>query len=373
MKVLLQEMLESKRFEDLPLTWNSFDLEGFSKEKTLWDYQQDGIKNALKCLWKYYKDFEEYHRRENLAVNLERKDKFYKWYEDNRLNKDLSIGIAKAKRQIRSLLTSYYPEEDGSIPYVNFINRMSFWMATGSGKTLIIIKLIQILRELVKAGEIPSNDILVLTHRDDLIEQFKRHISEFNASRNDFYIDIRELKEFPERKRGTDNLFKERELTVFYYRSDNLSDEQKEKIIDFRNYANNGQWYVFLDEAHKGDKEDSKRQHIYSILSQNGFLFNFSATFTDIRDIITTAFNFNLSEFIRKGYGKHISLLKQEIRAFKDEEDYNNEEKQKIVLKSLIVLTYINRYYVHSSFSFNYRPQSFVEITYSDTGYRRDL
>ncbi len=102
---------------------------------------------------------------------------------------------------------------------------------------------------------------------------------------------------------------------------------------------------LFLDEAHKGDKEDSKRQHIYSILSRNGFLFNFSATFTDPRDIITTAFNFNLSRFINEGYGKHIAILKQEIRAFRSNEDYTEEEKQKIVLKSLILLTYVKKFY----------------------------
>ncbi len=103
---------------------------------------------------------------------------------------------------------------------------------------------------------------------------------------------------------------------MFYYRSDNLSDEQKEKIIDFRNYDNNGQWYILLDEAHKGDREDSKRQQIYSILSRHGFIFNFSATFTDPREIVTTAYNFNLSEFIRKGYGKHIYIFDQEPPPF---------------------------------------------------------
>ncbi len=173
-----------------------------------------------------------------------------------------------------------------------------------------------------------------------MIEQFKRHVEEFNQS-NETKIILKELKEYPEVKRQG-SLF---ENVVFYYRSDNLSDEQKEKIIDFRNYDNDGRWYVFLDEAHKGDKEDSKRQHIYSILSRNGFLFNFSATFTDPRDIITTAFEFNLSTFIQEGYGKHISILQQEMRAFKDNEDYTGEEKQKIVLKSLILLTYVKKFY----------------------------
>jgi len=84
---------------------------------------------------------------------------------------------------------------------------------------------------------------------------------------------------------------------------------------------------------------------IYSILSRNGFLFNFSATFTDARDLTTTVSNFNLSEFIKAGYGKHIAILQQELRAFRDNQDYNNEEKQKIVLKSLLMLAYARKFY----------------------------
>jgi len=81
-----------------------------------------------------------------------------------------------------------------------------------------------------------------------------------------------------------------------------------------------------LDEAHKGDREDSKRQQIYSIMSRAGFLFNFSATFTDDRDIVTTAYNFNLSEFIRRGYGKHIYVFEQETTAFRKNEDFTESE-----------------------------------------------
>ncbi len=261
------------------------------------------------------------------------------------LEGDLDIKLTRANRSIVKLLTKYYAIRDNKAPYQQFVNRMGFWMATGSGKTLVLVKLLQILHLLIRRGEIPPHDLLVLTHRDDLIEQLKRHVSEFNSMRSDLFIKLRELKEYAEAKRENPTLFKDRELSVFYYRSDNLSDEQKEKIIDFRNYDNNGRWYIFLDEAHKGDKEDSKRQHIYSILSRNGFLFNFSATFTDRRDLLTTVSDFNLSKFIKAGYGKHISILNQEIRAFRDDEDYNNEEKQKVVLKSLIMLAYVQKAY----------------------------
>jgi hypothetical protein len=339
-RTFLKDMVEDLRFEDLPTNWNSFNLENFSKTKKLWDYQQEAVKNAIKVLYKYYEDFFDYQEDENLERNQERKEAFYQWYIDNNLDEDLDIRLDRRKRGIYNLLTEYYPSEGSKIPYKNFINRISFWMATGSGKSLVIIKLIQILSELIKRKEIPPYDILFLTHRDDLIGQLKRHIEEFNQV-NEPKIFLRELREYPEVKRQPSLLG----LTVFYYRSDNLSDEQKEKIIDFKNYDNNGRWYIFLDEAHKGDREESKRQHIYSILSKNGFLFNFSATFTDPRDIITCAYEFNLSSFIESGYGKHISVLKQEVRAFRDKEDYTGEEKQKIVLKSLILLTYIKKFY----------------------------
>lgn len=72
------------------------------------------------------------------------------------------------------------------------------------------------------------------------------------------------------------------------------------------------------------------------------FLRNFHG---DARDLATTVSNFNLSEFIKAGYGKHIAILQQELRAFRDDQDYNNEEKQKIVLKSLMMLVYAGKFY----------------------------
>jgi type III restriction enzyme len=244
---------------------------------------------------------------------------------------------------LREYYADYIDAQTGKVAYEAFINRMGFWMATGSGKTLVIVKLIELLGRLRRLGEVPPCDILFLTHRDDLIEQLKRHVDEFNASHSDTLIVLYELKEYAAVKRERRSLFQDNEIAVFYYRSDNLSDEQKEKIVDFRNYDNDGRWFILLDEAHKGDHEDSKRQHIYSILSRNGFLFNFSATFTDPRDIATTVYNFNLSEYIRRGYGKHLLVLQQELGAFKDKKDYPAEEKRRLVLQTLILLAYVRK------------------------------
>lgn len=340
---LLEKMANDIRYDSLPPSWNSFSLTTFSKKKTLWDYQKKAVENAVKILKTYYEDIEDWNPTKVLEANHTRKAEFFKWYQNNGLEEDLDIGLNRANRNIVNLLEEYYEINNNKIPYHHFINRMGFWMATGSGKTLVLVKLIQILSLLIRRREIPAYDILILTHRDDLIGQLKRHVDEFNSAHGDFFIKLRELKEYPDVKRENPTLFRDKELTVFYYRSDNISDEQKEKIIDFSNYDNSGRWYIFLDEAHKGDKEDSKRQHIYSIMSRNGFLFNFSATFTDSRDVLTTVSNFNLSEFIKAGYGKHLSILEQEFRAFRNDEDYNGEEKQKVVLKSLIMLAYVQK------------------------------
>jgi hypothetical protein len=330
----LETLLNDIPFESLPPGWITFNLEAFSRSKKMWDYQQRALQNALKALWKYYEDFGEAAPSEVAGANAWRKERFMAWYQENDIPLDPDLPLGR-KRDNAALLGDYFPvvfsplsggsqrgvRGEGSIPYHHFINRMGFWMATGSGKTLVIVKLIELLAGLMKSGCIPVRDVLMLTHREDLLQQLREHVNNYNAAGGSLYISLKELKEYPQVKRGLPSLLSHQEITVFYYRSDNLSDEQKERIIDFRNYDNNGQWYVLLDEAHKGDKEDSKRQHIYSILSRDGFLFNFSATFTDPRDILATAAEFNLSSFIEAGYGKHISILKQENRAFRKQED----------------------------------------------------
>jgi hypothetical protein len=336
--ILLQRLLDQIAPSQLPTNWRGFDFESFSRDKTLWDYQRQALEYALKALWKYYGQSEK--------TVEERKRQFYRWYKDSGLENNLDLSLDKssaAKRKLAALQETYFEVDDGdTLPYWQFINSICFWMATGSGKTLVIVKLIELLHELIKRGEIPNHDILILTHRDDLLTQVQEHIADYNTS-GDLYLDLHELRDYSEVKRAQPNLFVENERTIFYYRSDNLSDEQKEKIIDFRNYDNDGNWYILLDEAHKGDREDSKRQQIFAILARKGFLFNFSATFTDPREIITTAYNFNLSEFIRKGYGKHIYVFEQETRAFHRKEDFTVSEKQKIVLKTLILLTHLRQ------------------------------
>jgi len=337
MKLYLQDIVEEISLENLPIQWQGFDFARFSNDKTLFDFQQNALKNALLGLWLYFKD-----------KNAD-KQSLFNHYKLNGFEANFDYDLKKRQdSKTAKYLLEYdkdYPAVNSKISFSHFINRMSFWMATGSGKTLIIVKLIELLGLLIAKGEIPKNDILFLAHREDLLEQFKNHVDEFNSFNFDTYINLKNLKDYESVKRDNVQLFAKNEITVFYYRSDLISDEQKEKIVNFRNYDNNGKWYILLDEAHKGDREDSKRQILYSILSRNGFLFNFSATFTDPRDFATCVFNFNLSRFVEEGYGKNIYVSEQDVIAFKEESDFSEQEKQKIVLKTLLLLTYINKYF----------------------------
>ncbi|MGB4027781.1 MAG: hypothetical protein WBK47_05490, partial [Acetomicrobium sp.] len=87
-KLFLRDMAEDLQYENLPLNWKTFDLETFSKDKKLWDYQQDAVRNAIKVLWKYYEDFIDYHKNERVVANKDRKARFLEWYKDNGLNQE---------------------------------------------------------------------------------------------------------------------------------------------------------------------------------------------------------------------------------------------------------------------------------------------
>ncbi|MFW9777664.1 MAG: DEAD/DEAH box helicase family protein [Candidatus Heimdallarchaeota archaeon] len=333
---LLQKMVENLDFDTLPSHWRALCTSSFSKRISLYGYQLQALKNIIRGLYLFFK------------IDRADKSQFYYRYLDYGLTPDtescLNLQIAAYDMATSKIIQEYLSPVQGKVLFQRILQRAAFWMATGSGKTLVIIKLVEILKNLMDMGEIPEKDILILTHRDDLLTQIMNHVNEFNTSlmEKGFSINLTNLQNYENLKREGLSPFLDT-ARVFYYRSDLIGDDQKEKIVDFRNYDINGNWYLILDEAHKGDKNESKRQLYYSILSRNGFLFNFSATFVDPQDMVTTVYNFNLEKFITRGYGKHLLLLQDESDIFREKSDFNSKEKQKIVLKALILLTYIKK------------------------------
>ncbi len=337
----LERIAEALHYADLPETWRVPEVERFSVAKTLYDYQTDALKNAARALFLYYGKEQDWTANEPQAANKRRKEYFASLYA--RLPADLEQYEKPIDRRNRNqnpvfkILSDYVQSGGDWIRYHEFINRMCFWMATGSGKTLVMVKLIEYLHSLQKHGEIPAHNILVLAPSEHLIRQIRKTVAEFNASGLSIdLIPLRAVQRVSQRRLGD-------VVTVYYHRSDNIADVQKEALTDYRTYENGGQWYILLDEAHKGGSVDSKRQAYYKVMAREGFLFNFSATFTDDEDIVTTVKKYNLEEFVKKGHGKNIYLNQQEYHAFRyRRREINHRERQKIVLKSLITLGFVS-------------------------------
>lgn len=329
MKNILEQIIESKSYEDIS-PWHLPNISKFSESKTLYEYQKNAIKNITKTLYEFY-------GYEDGKGRIYREYKLF-GLEDNKYS------IFENKDEKRFLLYKDYYETLSSsdtnfISESHFLNRACFWMATGSGKSLVIIKTIELLHYLKNENLIPEKDILLLMPRDFLIEQFQEQIDDYNRF-NEENIELVNLKDYDQEKERFDLT---NGVKVFYYRSDLVRSESKENIVDFKSYENSGNWYILLDEAHRGEKQNSLAQDYISIMSRNGFLFNFSATFTDNIDYLTTCYNFNLKKFIESGYGKNIYFGSSFFQFKNKQDDFSDKEKTIQVLKSLIIFTLIKK------------------------------
>ncbi|GAA8002390.1 DEAD/DEAH box helicase family protein [Helicobacter pylori] len=221
-------------------------------------------------------------------------------------------------------------------------------MATGSGKTIVIIKLVELLSVAIRMGLIPKKNLMFFSANENLIKQFEKEIEKYNRGKDySKQIDFKNLKSVTHKDfhHAPKNSLMEK-ITLFYYRADLMDDkESKENRLNYKDYWDNGENYVVLDEAHKGDKSESKRQAIFSLLSLRGFLFNFSTTFTEESDLITSVYNLSVGEWVKLGYGKESVLLKKNnLSAFKELKDLNDREKEIALLKALLLLGMQKRY-----------------------------
>ncbi|ALM79870.1 restriction endonuclease subunit R [Helicobacter pylori] len=307
------------------------DFKSFDSNKELLDYQQQALINAFRMLVAYFRDFKE------------NKKEFYAFYQEHYSFANCDF----TNKKLNHLLKSHFKVENKRVSFENFINRLAFYMATGSGKTIVIIKLVELLSVAMGMGLIPKKNIMFFSANENLIKQFEKEIEKYNRGK-DFskQIDFKNLKSVTHKDfhRAPKDFFEK--ITLFYYRADLMNDEEsKENLLNYKDYWDNGENYVILDEAHKGNKSESKRQAIFSLLSLKGFLFNFSATFTEESDLITSVYNLSVGEWVKLGYGKESVLLKKNnLNAFKESKDLNDREKEIALLKALLLLGMQKRY-----------------------------
>ncbi|MBM0605897.1 DEAD/DEAH box helicase family protein [Helicobacter pylori] len=301
------------------------DFKSFDSNKELLDYQQQALINAFRMLVAYFRDFKG------------SKKEFYAFYQEHYSFANCDF----TNKKLNHLLKSHFKVENQRVSFENFINRLAFYMATGSGKTIVIIKLVELLSVAIRMGLIPKKNIMFFSANENLIKQFEKEIEKYNRGK-DFskQIDFKNLKEVTNKDfhRAPKDFFEK--IALFYYRADLMNDEEsKENLLNYKDYWDNGENYVILDEAHKGNKSESKRQAIFSLLSLKGFLFNFSTTFTEESDLITSVYNLSVGEWVKLGYGKESVLLKKNnLNAFKELKDLNDREKEIALLKALLLL-----------------------------------
>jgi len=183
------------------------------------------------------------------------------------------------------------------------LKKLAFWMATGSGKTLIMhINY----RQFLHYNNLPLDNILLITPNEGLSEQ---HMEEMTASN----IPCRrfDLNESGLMMAGKD-VVRVIEITK-------LVEEKRGGGVSVPVEAFEGNNLIFVDEGHKGSGGEAWRS-FRDALGETGFTFEYSATFgqalTATRNDQLTAeygkaivFDYSYRYFHGDGYGKDFCIL----------------------------------------------------------------
>lgn len=187
------------------------------------------------------------------------------------------------------------------------LNRVAFWMATGSGKTLLMhINILQYQHYLQAYNrERELNRIILLTPNEGLSHQ---HLEEFQLSGI-------EAELFSKEGRG---LFTGRAVEILDIHK--LRDEMGEKTVAVDAFEGNN--LVLVDEGHRGTSgaEIGAWMQKRNQLCENGFSFEYSATFgqamkaSNNRTLEQTyakciLFDYSYKYFYGDGYGKDYRIL----------------------------------------------------------------
>lgn len=188
------------------------------------------------------------------------------------------------------------------------INKLAFWMATGSGKTLLmhahILQYRRCLETSGRAGEL--NRIILLTPNEGLSQQ---HLREFEAAGIPAELFS---KEGP-------GLFTGQAVAILEVTK--LKDEMGDKTVAVDAFEGNN--LVLIDEGHRGASagEEGTWMRLRNELCENGFSFEYSATFgqavkgdpglTDAyaRSVL---FDYSYRWFYSDGFGKDYQILNLE-------------------------------------------------------------
>ena len=186
------------------------------------------------------------------------------------------------------------------------LNKIAFWMATGSGKTLLMhINILQYQHYLNRHGGRQVNRVILLTPNEGLSHQ---HLEEFHLSGI-------EAELFSKEGRG---LFTGRAVEILDIHK--LREEMGEKTVAVDAFEGNN--LVLVDEGHRGTSgaQIGAWMQKRNQLCENGFSFEYSATFGQamkasgnraLEQVYAKCilFDYSYKYFYGDGYGKDYRIL----------------------------------------------------------------
>ncbi len=286
---------------------------GFSiSEKQLYDYDRNIVRHTReineyrreKIQWKYF----QYLALLFTEVYLDR------YFSDK----------AKLLDDINAFLSddfNFRPETWHGMPVFteDDLNKVAFWCATGSGKTLMMhVNIKQYLHYAEKHNAKKLNRILILTPNEGLSKQ---HLQELNDSGLQAEL-------FSKQSQGGMFIGK----TIEVIDINKLAETDGDKTVAVESFEGNN--LVLVDEGHKGSGGEVWKGY-RNILTQEGFSFEYSATFGQAiaaqtganRDALlkeygkATLFDYSYRYFYNDGYGKDYRIMN--MASWDDEELLN--------------------------------------------------
>ncbi|WP_457641287.1 DEAD/DEAH box helicase family protein [Persephonella sp.] len=212
-----------------------------------------------------------------------------RYYNDReRFSNELNSFLEEFNHKNRTEITPF-SEED--------LKKLAFWMATGSGKTLIMhINYWQIL----KYSKNDWDNIILITPNEGLSKQHyeELRLSGILCKLYDGNIDNLQTKD-------------KEILVIDIYK---LTKEKKGEGVSVDISYFDGKNLVFIDEGHKGQQaEEQKWKRLREEIANNGFLFEYSATFGQVigknKGLLeeyskAIIFDYSYKYFYSDGYGK---------------------------------------------------------------------
>ena len=193
----------------------------------------------------------------------------------------------------------------------NDLTKLAYWMATGSGKTLIMhINWLQFKKYNTKK----IDHVLLITPNESLSKQ---HLEEFRDS------DI-----LAKRFSGSENPKKD-EIQIIEISK--LTEEKKGQGLSIQVSAFEGNNLVFVDEGHKGFSGEVWK-NMRDKISELGFTFEYSATFDEAirakNDEILEEYSkaiimdYSYSHFYRDGFGKEFEVINLKNSKSKEHQEH---------------------------------------------------